>query len=211
MNNQEQKISQVTQLKNFPFKTFQEFKIAITDGAAKTGVDRGAALHWGTRGIYASRSLRFQTFFLMFLPLIAGLGFVIWSIFSQNWTMLLTLPVLFIAFIMFHPSAAYTLGILRSGLIGLSFTGVLYGFLKNRSSLMVLSLTLVIIWYSQNHAYKKSVQYLNQAVTIHEDLLCILWQVKALHIRFPNGNIYSVNWKTENEKTTYFDKLGIPV
>ncbi len=204
-NKAEQKPKRVEELSNFPFKTFQEFRKANMEGVAQPGVDRGVALQWAQNGIYTPGILRAQTVFLMLLPYIAALGFIIWAIVSKSWLMLLALPVLLIAFFIFHPSAAMIFGIIRSGLIGLSFVGLVYAFMTSKPGLLALCLTLVVIWYAQKTIYKKAVNYLTKAVSEHEDLLCILWQGKALNIMFFNGNRYWVDWKTENGQSIHYD------
>ncbi len=204
---QEQKPKRVEELSNFPFKSFQEFRKAYMEGVAEPGVDRGVALQWALNGIYAPGILRAQTVFLMYLPYIAVLGFIIWAIVSKSWLMLLALPVFLIAFFIFHPSAAMVFGIIRSGFIGLSFVGLVYAFMTSKPGLLALCLTLVIIWYALNTIYRKAVNYLTEAVSEHEDLLCTLWQGKALTIMFFNGNSYWVDWKKENGQIIrYADK-----
>ncbi|HOV97794.1 MAG TPA: hypothetical protein PLW49_02140 [bacterium] len=199
------KVSRVEELSNFPFKTFQEFRKANMEGVAQPGVDRGAALQWAQNGIYAPGILRAQTVFLMLLPYIAALGFIIWAIISKSWLMLLALPILLIAFFIFHPSAAMIFGFIRSGFIGLSFVGLVYAFMTSKPGLLALCLTLVVIWYAQKTIYRKAVNYLTKAVSEHEDLLCILWQGKALNVMFFNGNRYWVDWKIENGQSIYYD------
>lgn len=202
---QEQKPKRVEELSNFPFKTFQEFRKANMEGIAQPGVDRGVALQWAQNGIYAPGILRAQTVFLMLLPYIAAVGFIVWAIVSKSWLMLLALPVLLIAFFIFHPSAAMIFGIIRSGFIGLSFVGLVYAFMTNKPGLLALCITLVIIWYAEKTIYRKAVNYLTRAVSEHEDLLCILWQGKALNVMFFNGNRYWVDWKMENGQSVHYE------
>jgi uncharacterized membrane protein len=141
----------------------------------------------------------------MLLPYIAALGFIIWAIVSKSWLMLLALPVLLIAFFIFHPSAAMIFGIIRSGFIGLSFVGLVYAFMTNKPGLLALCITLVVIWYAEKTIYRKAVNYLTRAVSEHEDLLCILWQGKALNVMFFNGNRYWVDWKMENGQSVHYE------
>ncbi|MCL5802100.1 MAG: hypothetical protein M1283_06275 [Gammaproteobacteria bacterium] len=205
MNQEQKKITKVEELSHFPFKSFQEFKKAIMEGVAQPGVDRSVALNWAQSGIYAPGVLRAQTVFLMLLPYIAVLGFIVWALVSKNWLMLLALPVLLIAFFIFHPSMAI-FGIIRSGFIWLSFVGLVYAFMTSKPGLLALCITLVVIWYALRTIYKKAVGYLTKAVSEHEDLLCILWQGKDLNIMFFNGNRFWVDWKTENGQSVFYDE-----
>ena len=199
------KIKRVEELDNFPFKTFQEFRSANLEGVAQPGVTRSVALHWAQSGIYAPGILRAQTVVLMLLPYIAALGFVIWVLVSKSWLMLLALPFLLIAFFLFHPSAAMVFGIVRSGFIGLSLVGLVYAFMTNKPGLLALCLNLFVIWYVQKTIYRTAVNYLTKAVSEHEDLLCILWQSKALNVKFFNGNRYRVDWKTEDGQSVHYE------
>ena len=205
MSDKDKKINRVEELNNFPFKTFQEFKKANLEGVAQPGIDRSVALNWAQNGIYAPRILRIQTAFLMLLPYIAFIGFIIWSIASKSWLMLLALPVLLISFFIFHPGAAMIFGIIRSGFIGLSFVGLVYAFMTNKPALLALCITLVVIWYAQKTIYRKAVNYLTRAVCEHEDLLCILWKGKALNVMFFNSNRYWVDWKMENGQSVHYE------
>jgi len=198
------KVKTVEELANFPFKSFHEFRKANFEGVAQPGIDRGVALNWAQNGIYSPWILRSQTIFLMLLPYIAALGFIIWAIVSKTWLMLLALPVLLIAFFIFHPSSAVMFGPIRSLLIGLSFVGLVYAFISSKPSLLVLCLTLVVIWYAEKTIYRKAVNYLTKAVCEHEDLLCILWQGRALNIMFFNGNRYWADWKTEDGESVHY-------
>jgi hypothetical protein len=205
LSQEPKKVTQVEELNNFPFKTFQEFKKAVIEGIAQPGIDRSVALSWAQKGIYSPSVLRAQMTFLMLLPYVAILGFAIWAIVSKSWLMLLTLPVLLIAFFMFHPSSAMIFGIIRSGFIGLSFVGMVYGYMTDKPSLLALCITLVVIWYAEKMVYKKAVSYLTNAGSEHEDLLCILWQGKALNVRFFNGDRYWVDWKSEDGKSVFYE------
>ncbi len=206
MNQEIKKVTKVEELKYFPFKTFREFKKSYLEGIAQPGVDRGVALNWAQNGIYSSGWLRTQVLFLAFLPFIAAIGFIIYAIISKSWFLLLTLPVLLIAFFIFHPSSAMIFGIIRSGFIFLTFAGLAWGLINEIPWLVALTLTLTIIWYAQRSIYRKAVNGLIHAVMEHEDLLCLLWQGRALNISFYNGNSYWADWKIENGKSIHYDE-----
>lgn len=201
----EQKPKRVEELKNFPFKTFAELKKATTEGIANVGIDRGVALQWAQNGIYSSSWLRTQVLFLAFLPFLAAIGFVVYAIMTKSWLLLLALPVLLICFFVFHPSSAMIFGFIRSGLIGLIFLGLAWGLVSGIGWLTALALTLAPIWYAQRTIYRKAVNGLTFAVLEHEDLLCLLWGVRALNVRFYNGNSYWSDWKTEDGQNVHYD------
>jgi len=201
----EQKSKCVEELKHFPFKSFDELKKRVTEGVANIGVDRSVALQWAQNGIYSSSWLRMQALFLAFLPFIAGIGFVVYAIATKSWLLLLALPVLLIGFFIFHPGSAMIFGFIRSGLIGLTFAGLVWGFINGIGWLTALSLSLAVIWYAQRTIYRKAVAGLINAALEHEDLLCLLWSGNALNITMYNGDSYWAKWKTEGGKTTHYD------
>jgi len=200
------KIKKVEDLANFPFKNFQEFKKASTERVAYPQVDRGVALDWSRNGIYTSRFIRTQAIILVLLPLLVAIGFIIYALASKSWLLLLALPVLFIGFVIFHPSSAMAFGFIRSGFILLTFLGFIWALLAWKIGLLALTIALLVIWYAQKNTYGKAVRYLIRAVVEHEDLLCLLWQAKVLSIKFYNGNSYWVNWKFEDGKDIDYEK-----
>jgi len=140
------------------------------------------------------------------LPYLAIIGFIIYILFTKSWLLFLTLPIFIIAFFIFHPGSAIIFGFIRSGLIGLMFLGLIWSVLVGKSDLFAFTTTLLIIWYASKSIYKKAIDRLIYAVTKHEDLLCILWQAKALNIRFYNGNSYWFDWKLEDGKHIHYEK-----
>ena len=204
-NQKEQKLRRVEELQHFPFKNFTEFKKTILEGVANVGVNRSVALRWIQNGIYSSGWQRAQALFLATLPFIVALGFVIYAIATKSWLLLLALPVLLIGFFVFHPSSAMIFGFIRSGLIGLTIIGLIWGFINGIGWLTVLTLSLAIIWYAQHTIYRKAVSGMIRAAIDHEDLLCILWNSNSLNVRLYNGDNYWFRWKIENGKNTHYD------
>lgn len=204
-NQKEQKPRRVEELQHFPFKSFDELKKKISEGVANAGVNRSVALQWIQNGIYSSGWQRAQALFLATLPFIVAIGFVVYVIATKSWFLLLALPVLLIGFFVFHPSSAMIFGFIRSGLIGLTIIGLIWGFINGIGWLTVLTLSLTIIWYAQRTIYRKAVSEMIRAAIDHEDLLCILWNSNSLNVRLYNGDNYWFRWKTENGKNTHYD------
>jgi len=200
------KVKKVEELQHFPFKDFKEFNKANLEGIIQIGIDRLVALRWAQGGIYSSRFLRMQTIFLMFLPYLAAIGFIVYSILSKNWLLLLALPIFFVGFFLFSPGAAMIFGPMRSGLILLTFIAFIWSLLAAKSQLLAITITLLVIWYALRTMYRKAVNRLTVAVAEHEDLLCLLWQSKVLNIRFYNGNTYWVDWKIEDGKHIHYNE-----
>jgi hypothetical protein len=202
---EEKKPTKVEELKYFPFKTFQEFKKAHTEGVVNIGVDRLIAQEWAGGSIYTSRLLRAQTFFWLLLPFVVFLGFIVYIIVVQNWWLIFALPVLFLSYFIFHPGMAVLMRPIRSGFILLIFGGLIWGLINAISWLTALTFVFTLIWYSQRAMHNKAASELIRMATEHEDLLCLLWHINALNIQFHNGNSYWSLWKDEDGKTIHYD------
>ncbi len=203
--NQKPKPKHVEELEYFPFKSFDELKKRVNEGVANLGVDRSAALQWIQNGIYSTGWQRAYALFLGSLTFIVPIGLIVYIVITKTWLLLLALPLLLIGFFIFHPGQAMLLGPIRSGLILLTFGGLVWGFINGIGWLTALALSLAILWYAQRTIYRKAVDGLLRAAIKHEDLLCILWSGNALNITMYNGDSYWSKWKTEGGKSTHYD------
>ncbi|MEX1087290.1 MAG: hypothetical protein WD312_02925 [Candidatus Paceibacterota bacterium] len=202
---QKPKPKRVEELEYFPFKSFDELKKRVNEGVANLGVDRSVALQWIQNGIHSTGWQRAQALFLASLTFIVPIGLIIYIIVTQTWLLLLALPLLLIGFFIFHPSQAMMLGSIRSGLILLTFGGLIWGFINGIGWLTALTLSLAVLWYAQRTIYRKAVDGLLRAAIQHEDLLCILWSGNALNVTMYNGDSYWSKWKKEGGKNTHYD------
>ncbi len=198
--------TKIEQLGTFPFKSFHEYKKASFEGIVQPTVDRSVALLWAKNGIHAPKSLRFQTSFLMMLPFLSLLGFIIFTIVSQHWWYLLTIPVFIVSYFVFLPSFRLLLKPIRNLFIGLTVIGFLWAVWSSKDVLMVMTIALLIIWFAQNRIYRNAVKGLIEVANNHEDFFCKLWEGKILSIRFYNGDIHSVDHKFEKGKYIYYKK-----
>lgn len=204
--NDTDKATKIEQLGTFPFKSFQEYKKASFEGVAQPTVDRSVALQWAQNGIHAPKSLRFQTSFLMMLPFLSLLGFIIFTIVTQNWWYLLTIPVFIICYFVFHPSFGMLLKPVRNLFIGLTVIGFFWAAWSSKGGLLAMTISLLVIWFAQNRIYRSAVNGLIEAANNHEDFFCKLWEGKILSIRFYNGDTHSVAHKFENGNYTSYKK-----
>jgi hypothetical protein len=188
-------VSNVEALKNFPFPTFAKFMEARASGAAWLAVDRGFALKWTQPGGYASRSAQFLTTLFTWLPILAALGFLIWIFASKSWIMLVTLPLLLIGYMVYHPGLGSLLGPVRTFLVALTFVGLFYGLLSNQPKMLALCAALSLIWYGIRQSYSFSVRHLSRAASSNEELLCALWQDERLSVEMSNGDKYWRSFK----------------
>jgi len=193
---QEQKPKRVEELEHFPFESFDELKKRVNEGVANLGVDRSVALQWIQNGVHSTGWQRTQALFLASLTFIVPIGLIVYIVITKTWLLLLALPLLLIGFFIFHPSQAMMLGPIRSGLILLTFGGLIWGFVNGIGWLTA---------YAQRTIYRKAVDGLLRAVIQHEDLLCILWSGNALNVTMYNGDSYWSRWKTEGGKNTHYE------
>ena len=200
------KSTRIEELKTFPFKTFQEYRKASFVGIAQPSVDRNFALNWARHGIYAPKLLRFQIVMITLLPYFALIGFIIYIIFSHSLWFLLTLPLLTVAFFVFHPSSAILLKPIRNLFIVLTIVGFAWSAWSGKGGLLTLTILLIIIWFAQNNVYKTVVNALINVANQHEDLFCKLWIGKVLRIKFYNGDTHAVDHKFENGNLTIYKK-----
>lgn len=197
----------VSELEHFPFKTFGEYKKATIEGVASIAVDRGVALNWSYNGgQYASGWVRFKAITFMILPLVSAFGLVVYIFLTGSWWLLLALPVVVVLYFMFHPTAAMIFGPIRSFFVLLAFAGVVYSFFAVVPWLFALSLSLVFIWYGQKSAYANGIKHIIEAANTHEDLLCKLWQGKAMNIQFFNNDSYAVDHKRVGGEYEHYEK-----
>jgi len=206
MNKEEETSAEkVEKLKHFPFKNFQELKKSQLEGVAQIGIDRSVSLQWIQGGIHCPRHLTYYAIFLASLPLIVGVCFILYSLISKTWLLLLALPLLLVSNFLFHPGFKVMLGLISKILIFLSFVGLFYSIITNKEWLLAISLSLVIIWWAQKTIYQKATNTLTKTLLEHEDLLCMFWNSKALSINLFNNNKYWADWKVEDGEHIHYN------
>ena len=206
-NQSEQTPKRVEDLKNFPFKNFEELKKAGADGKANIAIDREAALEWVKRKMKGIPTpppwLKFQVTFLASLTFIVPIGFIIYAVASQSWLLLLALPVLWFGFTTFHNP--YLQGSTKTILIVLTYGGLAWGLINGINWLIAITLSLAVLFYSIRRIYPKAVNGLIKVSLEHEELFCFLWHKEALSIKFNNGNSYWTGWKIEDGKKIHYE------
>ncbi len=172
----------VSDLKNFPFNTFQDFQKARTLGDVIVGVDMGTAREWAQKGRYAPKKAAGVVLQLLhLLPFLVILSFIIYSLVSQGWLLLLALPLFFVAFFLFHPGAKI-FGLIRTIPIILMHVGFIYSIIRYDPNWLAITLVLMVIFYAQWAMYRIASNYLIEAIFKHEDLLCVLWLKRFVNL-----------------------------
>lgn len=205
MGNQNEKPRTVGELENFPFKTFAELKTKVNEGVVHIGVDRGVALQWIQNGIYSTSWQRIRGLIMASMIFLVPIGLLVYVVVTQSWWLLLSLPFLFIAYFMLHPSSGALFGPLRTLLVWFTFCGLAWGFINEVPWLTAITICLAVLWYSQKSVYGKAVDGMISAALKHEDLLCILWSNNSLNISLYNGNSYWNKMKQENGQITHYE------
>ena len=211
MENPSKRMGKVEELENFPFESFTELRKAHFDNMIQLHVDRAAAREWAERGIYSPRSLRVQASVLFLLPTLLVIGFIGYAIICREWILFLGLPVVILGMVTFHPNAnIYSVmfrgfAFIRQALILLTFAGFVWALWVGNSNILMLTGTLLAIWYSWKTLYDKSVRAIITAATEHEGLLCMLWETTALSISFPSGKVYWADSKIDNGKSVGYE------
>jgi hypothetical protein len=204
------KATKVEELKFFPFGNFQEFQRAVYGDIVRPGVDPGIALKWAQGGIYAPAVLTFQIMVLsLCLPHLPVIGFIVYAIATKTWLLLLALPILYIGFYVLHPAAAAVFGLARMVFIGLILAASVWAWSSGRIWLLAITVTLLVVWLAGKAIYRVASFHLNKALVQHEDLLCLFWQNRALRVRFPNGDDYGFDFRTEDGRIISYDDISL--
>jgi hypothetical protein len=112
----------------------------------------------------------------------------------------LALPLLIFGRILFFPGVMPV-----QAFVLLTTLGFIWSFLTGKTGLLILTVALLGIWYSQRIILANAVKGLNTASYEHEDLLCLLWITNKVNIHVSNGNTYRVKYKLEDGKYTNYD------
>lgn len=173
----------VSDLRNFPFDDFQDFQKAHKLGGVTVGVDMGTAREWVRRGRYAPRRAEVVVMYqlLYWLPHLAVLSFVIYSLVTRSWLLLLALPLFLIAFFLFNP-AAKVWGLIRTIPIILMHFGFFISVIRYDPYWSAITLVLMVMFYGQWAMYRIATRYLIKAILNHEDLLCVLWLKRLMNV-----------------------------
>ncbi len=193
-----EKIKKVEELQNFPFHNFTELNKAIAEGNTKASVDSTLAVLWTRNGIYSPTQLSNKITFLIALPILSMIGFIIYAITTRNWFLFLALPFFWSA-----PSTLLFMPWIRA----LVILGLAWGIISQATWLILLALIFEIIWYANRTIDRKAADGLNSVLWEHEDLLCQVWNNKGLKITLPNGNVYTLDFKIEAGKFISYEKI----
>ncbi len=182
MSADEQRITKVEQLENFPYKNFEEFQRAFRDHRCHVRVQPRIALDWvaGSSGKHMSNFQKVIFFILDFISIIAIIGFIVYDIVSGNWLWLFAVPILMFSLILGYPISALVYGHIRTIFFYSNIVGLIYAIQTNNNPLLVFTISILCIWFARRQKYLKAVLGLANAAVQHENILCALWRGNAV-------------------------------
>ncbi|MFA6585564.1 MAG: hypothetical protein WCS86_00155 [Candidatus Paceibacterota bacterium] len=188
-------------LKNFPFTNFDQLQESLNKKESQLLVAKGNALNWIISGHKVPKNLRTRTMLSAAVPFVLILALIIYSFVTSNFILLLTLPFSVIAFFLLTPNSPT-----REYVVNISFVVLLLSSIFEKQWFTILSLLIIVIYYSYEFLYGLSKKYSLEAIKNDEELLCLFWKSDGLTILFiNNGNYYSSFCKRENGKDFYYE------
>ncbi|MFC1974393.1 hypothetical protein ACFLVA_00050 [Chloroflexota bacterium] len=170
----------VSDLRSFPFDDFQDFQKARTLGDVKVGVDESMVKQWALKGRYTPKKAeRVVHRLVYFVPFLVVLSFVIYSLVSRSWLLLLALPLFPVAYTIFWSKF---LGLIRTIPIILMHAGFIYSVIRYDPNWLAITLVLMVIFYAQRAMYRIVFNSLTEAIFEYEDFLCVLWLQRLMHL-----------------------------
>lgn len=185
----------IDNLKNIPFKSFDELNYAITTGEVQIGVARDVAVQWTRNGIHLPDSTKTQTTLLSLVPILTTIGLIAYIIYTGSWLMILTLPLIVIGFFVFHPSSTMILGPFKLFAIISLLGSLVYSWAQDIEWFFALSLVQTLNWIFVGRIYAVASRSLLTQAKKHEDLFCKLWEMGALGIHQIDGVSFYNNFK----------------
>lgn len=176
-------------LKNFPFKSFEEFREAWLRKKIKVIIDKSISFRWIERGLYRSEKWWKMVILIMWLPYLAILGFIISSIILRRYHLIAFVPIHFLAIILLHPTGRKLFKIFNILGIGIIFLFI-WSLTTKNINLLLITIILVIILICEEIAWNIPHRLLMRAIYLHEDLLCYLWNDNLVAIKLKEGPIY---------------------
>jgi len=181
-------------LANFPFSSFDEFQKEYNRGGVNIGVDMNNARQWVFSKKEKTNLLK-TLYILLSAPYIAIVIYIIYVFKSQEWLMLVLLPIFIIALFLLHPGARF-LGIIRTLVIISIHILFVLSIANGNINMIAVTTPLIVIYYCLFIMYRISCNILIKDLLNDEIILRGLWNNKLMHIYynntfwFPSGRRY---------------------
>lgn len=205
MNGAKEESTSVSELSHFPFPNFDEFRKHSLSGVASLGVDRGVAVQWAMKGIFAPAKVRAKVTLLSWVPYFIVIAFIAYVIMKAPLWWLLALPLFVFWYMFSNPGMAYMLGMIHKGVMALVWGGLVWGLANSMPALAAFTAALLGVRYATSMTYKISVEELINAASEKEELLCKLWNGNAININLYNGDTYSLKYCTVAGNSTWHE------
>ena len=181
----------VADLKEFPFETFDSYRVASEVGTARLGFDSQFGIEWFLSK--AGATSRAISYLLMVAPFVTDLCFVVY-LFRHNAWLLSGLPLLVVAYYTTHP-ATLVLRNLFSPLVLLAdfLTFVVALFLLwsgHYPGVTRLFVAMIAIGLFNHMLQARMVRAIVRKSRSDEDFLCMIWSHGLANVMFADGTTF---------------------
>lgn len=165
-------MNKISDLSNFPYKSFEQLQEAEKTGKITIGVDKTVAREWMVKGKNSPSFWKAVGFILHLIPHILSLGVIFYSVIARKWLLLLLIiPVEFIAMIL-------TPWIVVIGV-------AVYLILTGQFTLMLFTTAVIsLAWFNTKILYSLSSNIMRTTALNSEDFFYSLYKSRCLTILF---------------------------
>jgi|GEM_PF-2743822 len=175
---------QVAGLVNFPFSEFQDFVDAYNKKQITTSINTVTIYDLATLKSKLPRKI-----WVMTAP-IPYIAIIVYTIISRSWLFLLSLFVVIIVTLLFHPSGRKILKPLNIILKPFSYLGLIYFIITNNPPLIVLASCIIFIHLWWEISLAASRKLVDEILLEDQDVLCRVWLNQKMFISESNGKIH---------------------
>lgn len=198
------KITKVEDLKHFPFSSFQTFKEALKDGTVvDIPIAMDMARSWLTNAENSPIFWRSFSTFLMFVPYLVMIFYLVATFWLSNFWLLLFIPLSIIVTFTGSPAARRLLPIHYILIVAFVLMWVIGGKFPD----LVYWLPILIIFLSLNQLYSGSAKVAREAVIHDEKTLCLFWKWHWMDIVLKSGDTYSQRSTQTLGQTFYHEDI----
>lgn len=182
----DKEIKKASDLPNFPYSSFEEFRNAVNKGEVEIGVAMDISRQWLTsNGKYAPRGEQIKAYIYMLTPYIFAIFLLIYSVLNLKFHYLLLFIPFIISLFTLTPVGLRVFGIMNF-IIGAGIVLFFYSvFSEGSSGLLLLSLTVIVPWLSHRFLYKLASRVARENTLKHEDLFIAFTRARAVSARYP--------------------------
>lgn len=165
-------MTKISDLPNFPYKSFEQLQEAEKTGKITIGVDKTVAREWMVKGKNSPFFWKTVGFIMHLIPHMLSLGIIVYSVIARKWLLfLLIIPVEFIAIILIPWIIV----------IGVA----LYLILTGQFALMLFTIAIIsLAWLNVKILYNLSSNIMRTTALNSEEFFSSLYKSRCLTILF---------------------------